>query len=353
MPAPLAKGIIIAASIIVAAGLAIYESPEVRRWIDQSRRKVAHALHSLGDDIQPRRPSESQEEYEARKVKDETVRRKRMEFLRKAQEEGISVDLDELARIGRENDHAPRRVRRGTSNSQKSFDELVGHDGRLRRDEKTAAKATGADKNENAARRRGLAGFAAGAAVAAGNPFADDQVLFDQEDEKTTSAQPLIDLDSRESTATVEAQPVFSPQSENLIDLTPTTSNESEPDAGPEQSLQSITSSTSEPESTHLTTDAEDSDDDILSTGTLTPRSERSAYTTVSAVESQINSIASLSVQNDTDHDGRSEAFSEVGFADADFSDIGSQRGVMTPSSWTDVGSDDDSEWEGRYGNSG
>ncbi|KAI9846579.1 MAG: hypothetical protein M1837_003820 [Sclerophora amabilis] len=53
MPAPLAKGLIIAASVLVAAGIAVYENPQVREWVDKSRRRIALALYNLGDDIQP------------------------------------------------------------------------------------------------------------------------------------------------------------------------------------------------------------------------------------------------------------------------------------------------------------
>ena len=57
-------------------------------------------------------------------------------------------------------------------------------------------------------------------------------------------------------------------------------------------------------------------------------------------------------MQNDTDHDARSEIFSEsgfteAGFSEAGFSEMGENRGIMTPTSWTDVGSDDESEWGG------
>ncbi|KAH8698409.1 hypothetical protein BGW36DRAFT_376019 [Talaromyces proteolyticus] len=54
MPAPIAKGIIIGVSVIVAAGIAVYESPQFRQWVNNSRRKLAAALHNLGDEIQPR-----------------------------------------------------------------------------------------------------------------------------------------------------------------------------------------------------------------------------------------------------------------------------------------------------------
>ncbi|KAI9831769.1 MAG: hypothetical protein M1819_004666 [Sarea resinae] len=51
---PAHVGIIIAASIVVAAGIAVYENPHVREWVNNSRRKIAVALHNLGDEINPR-----------------------------------------------------------------------------------------------------------------------------------------------------------------------------------------------------------------------------------------------------------------------------------------------------------
>ncbi|KAJ5284376.1 hypothetical protein N7505_002356 [Penicillium chrysogenum] len=53
MPAPLAKGLIITVSVLVAAGIAVYESPQFQQWVTTSRRKIAVALHNLGDEIQP------------------------------------------------------------------------------------------------------------------------------------------------------------------------------------------------------------------------------------------------------------------------------------------------------------
>lgn len=41
-------------SVLVAAGVAVYQSPQFQQWIDTSRRKIALALHNLGDEIQPR-----------------------------------------------------------------------------------------------------------------------------------------------------------------------------------------------------------------------------------------------------------------------------------------------------------
>ncbi|KAF9693427.1 hypothetical protein EKO04_008772 [Ascochyta lentis] len=364
MPAPLAKGLIIAASVLVAAGIAIYENPQVRQWVDQSRRKIAVALHSLGDDIQPRRPSESSDDFEERKRRrEELIRTNRNELIRRAREEGIAVDLDELAKIGTED--AALAEKRSRANRTKSFDELVGSDGMLRQD----ATATGADTSNNGLRKRGVAGFAAGTAAAAAmsNPFADENVLFDVgDDDEAPSPKPFIyeEPTPRSRSATLEAgtPPIEAPPSPTLetplIDLT---SESQSVYLHPETHLPSPTAphQTSETEqvaqSFYSFTSSNDEDEQFeeMSAGTLTPRSERSATTGASVVPSQADDIAILSMQNDADHDARSEVFSEGGFTDGGFSDFehGDRTGVMTPNSWTDVGSDNESEWDGPQGN--
>ena len=44
-------GIIIAASVLVAAGVAIYNDPQVQEWLETSRRKIATALSSLSEEL--------------------------------------------------------------------------------------------------------------------------------------------------------------------------------------------------------------------------------------------------------------------------------------------------------------
>ncbi|KAH7385479.1 hypothetical protein DE146DRAFT_681041 [Phaeosphaeria sp. MPI-PUGE-AT-0046c] len=355
MPAPLAKGIIIAASIVVAAGIAIYESPQVRAWVDQSRRKIAVALHNLGDDIQPRRPSESSDDYELRKRRrEEIVRRNRNELIRRAREEGVAVDLDELARIGDESTDTAR----SRADRTRSFDTMVGGDGMLRGE----TTATGNDASNNGLRNRGAAGFAAGAAAgtAMANPFVDEHVFFDVgDDEEAPSPKEFtyVEPGSRESTATLGAD------SPDLIDLTTepapvqTSSHEAADQAA--QSFYSFTSSASHTQEPGAQTQFFDYEDgEHMSTGTLTPRSERShsVVTGASVAASNADDIGILSLQNDTDHDARSEAFSDGGFTDsfseAGFSEFENDRtGIMTPNSWTDVGSDDESDWGGAQQN--
>ena len=369
---PFSTGLIIAASVIVAAGIALYESPQVRQWVDQSRRKIAVALHALGDDIQPRRPSESSEDFEERKrrQREELVRRNRNELIKRAREEGIAVDLDKLARIGQEDlELAERRQRRRTDASQRSFDDLVGSDGMLKKEQtaSTAHTATGNDASASGLRQRGVAGFAAGsfAAAAMANPFSDEHVLFDHDQEEAQSPKPFTytEPSTRASSATLDGEVVATPSAaaaaaSPLIDLTPESyylpaqpenpqtasipASETASNPDPAQSFYSFTSEI------HSDDEAE-----IVSTGTLTPRSDRSGFLTgASVVDSQADDIAVLSMQNDTDHDARSEIFSEsgfteAGFSEAGFSEVGENMGIMTPSSWSDVGSDDESEWGG------
>jgi hypothetical protein len=286
-------------------------------------------------------------------MREELVRRNRNELIRRAREDGVAVDLDELARIGSEN--VEMAERRSRADRTKSFDTMVGSDGML--------KTTGNDASEGGARKRGAAGFAAGAAVAAtmGNPFSDENVLFDvggededEEDAPSPKEFTYVEASTRETSATVEAESPAAATS--LIDLNPEPATETlqETDQAV-QSFYSFTSSASHTQDPLAQTQFFDNEVDHMSAGTLTPRSERShsIVTGASVAGSNADDIGILSMQNDTDHDARSEIFSEGGFTDAGFSEFGDndRTGIMTPNSWTDVGSDDESDWGGAQGN--
>jgi hypothetical protein len=87
--AALASVGIIAASVAVAAAIAIYESPEVRRMADDLRRRIAIALHSLGENVDPNRqprfnrPEDADGFYASHDVDadEETRRRQREELM--------------------------------------------------------------------------------------------------------------------------------------------------------------------------------------------------------------------------------------------------------------------------------
>ncbi|KAJ9201648.1 hypothetical protein DTO164E3_3541 [Paecilomyces variotii] len=118
MTAPLAKGLIITVSVLVAAGIAAYENPQVRQWVSNSRRKIAVALHSLGDEIHPgdSRPEDISMTEEMGEAAEERRQRAREEIMRR----GALLEA---------------RRRRKASSSSGTFDTLVDEHGNLKNDE--------------------------------------------------------------------------------------------------------------------------------------------------------------------------------------------------------------------------
>lgn len=134
--------------MLVAAGLAAYENPQVREWLDSSRRKIAVALHSLGDEINPpSRPSSAREDISMTEATGEEAEERR----RKAKE-----DLDRRRMI-------LMRKNKANGGSVGSFDSLVDEEGRLKdtvgitEPEETHASTTAVDTTEgNTLTRRKL-----------------------------------------------------------------------------------------------------------------------------------------------------------------------------------------------------
>ncbi|CAG7916527.1 unnamed protein product [Penicillium olsonii] len=110
-------GLIISVSVLVAAGIAVYESPQFQQWVSNSRRKIALALHNLGDEIQPRdiplREDISMTE-ESGQAAEERRRIARAEIMRR----GALIES--------------RRESQNTVQPRNSFDMLVDEDGHLR-----------------------------------------------------------------------------------------------------------------------------------------------------------------------------------------------------------------------------
>lgn len=73
-------------SVLVAAGVAVYNSPQFQEWMSSSRRKLAVALHNLGDEINPRdSPGDDiSMTEEASEAAEERRRIARAEILRRA-----------------------------------------------------------------------------------------------------------------------------------------------------------------------------------------------------------------------------------------------------------------------------
>ena len=152
------------------------------------------------------------------------MRRNQAELVRRAREEGVAVDLDELVAIARDSDEQPGTTTERKRDASRTFDGLVGSDGTLRSGEgdATASTTATADIGGEAVRRRGAGarGFASGSAFA--NPFDDDaQALFEQEllglhDAEVWSQDGAL-RKSRESTRTLSAEPPIKISESNAI----------------------------------------------------------------------------------------------------------------------------------------
>ncbi|CAD0093285.1 unnamed protein product [Aureobasidium mustum] len=171
MPAPLAKGILISLSILAAVGIAVYENPQVKEWVEEQRRKITEFLRTFGDELDPqsrreaeafayegRLPTQTREEAAGtasaiaratgRETTDDSItRRNRTSLTPQSPDEA-----EERRRLGREylakrnqemlDLKEKQKMRRSTSGlSDKTppsptFDQLVNVDGSLKTDEK-------------------------------------------------------------------------------------------------------------------------------------------------------------------------------------------------------------------------
>lgn len=208
------------------AAIAVYESPQARQFAEDVRRKIALALHSLGDEINPNPPSqpprfnrpEDAEGFMQSGAQpgvdadEESKRRQREELMY-----WNAVHLEKLAKEKELASTRPANKSRGSS-----FDDFLQED-------KTAEKGTyvyntGADVNreaEEGLRNRGVRGLGRGSVYI--NPFADEHHI-DWEEQRAIDASLMSpeasekfevmsdlysaqeDKPSRETTATIAEQ---------------------------------------------------------------------------------------------------------------------------------------------------
>lgn len=175
----------------------------------QSRQRLAMALQSLADDINP--PSRDTEDDEAaaearRNRRLEIIRMNRLDLIRRAREEGIAVDLDELTAMG---------LREEAVANARGFDDFVSRDGTLRSSEPRPemSQTSGAEnKAAEGLRHRGAGARGLESGMRASpwaNPFDDDaQLLFDRALIGTDEETEALLQSSRESTRTLSPAPL-------------------------------------------------------------------------------------------------------------------------------------------------
>ncbi|KAI5309501.1 hypothetical protein KEM55_003108, partial [Ascosphaera atra] len=123
MPLPFV-GIIIGVSVIIAAGIAAYESPQVRSWVKERRRKLSEALHKLGDEISPEEKRRVMELHDISMTEDQSDE---AEWRRRQAREEIMQRAAFLENRKHNMTTGGSPVRR----TMTSFDSLVDGEGRL------------------------------------------------------------------------------------------------------------------------------------------------------------------------------------------------------------------------------
>lgn len=339
-------GVIIAASVLVAAGIAVYESPEFREWIERSSQKVAVAFRSIGDDIHGRRRREQrQQDSSMHEDSDEKAEERRRQA------------RDEIMERGKKMQESRKRRRPSTDqNRTPSFDSLVDEDGRLRSTEATSS-GVDVENNDTLRSRNGPQMHESvdapiplrqlsnpSAAVAAIDPW---ESQYEQEMRNAWN----IELPARTAEHSSHSH-----ASESLIDLTPTTEDFPDPD----YSIPSLNESNPWQRPTYFSAAASqhsheasisDDADDVPITQSMTPLDPRpiSPNHLISPLPSRpisqqnVHSVGpsvSPSMAGSTSNINHSEAE----MTDDDLSEFGD--GIRTPgSAWTEVASsvsDDD-----------
>ncbi|KAL8859273.1 MAG: hypothetical protein Q9178_004211 [Gyalolechia marmorata] len=355
MPAPLARGIIVSISLLLAAGLAVYEhNPQIKQWVEESRRKIAFALHNLGDDIDPPSSSRRNSSQDASTHEDNSP--EAAERRRKARQ-----DILERGRRVEER----RQARQASSAKSRSFDDLVDGDGKLKHDTTeatTSAAETHLEHNHLRNRNTEAQGLASGAAFA--NPFADESHIGDfnsptapvvtsgQRSRSSSIAtlpastapppvppkEPLdhvpSELTSRgqqTSRLLIDTDGVSTHPSEALVDLTPTTSASSIAAdlAELDQQSQPSTHSQSNFWSVHEWAENNSAPAQFYTP----PRSEAAP-----ADEEPQREEESSSDRDESSEAGSGEEISRVGSV-SDMDVMSQASGMSTPGSWTELGS--------------
>ncbi|OTB05476.1 hypothetical protein M426DRAFT_319738 [Hypoxylon sp. CI-4A] len=183
MPVPVAAKIgVVALSVAVAAAVAIYESPEIQRMANDLRRRIAIALHSLGDSVTPNerenlfnRPEDAEGFFRSRGVNfngeagvdadDETRRRQREEIM---YWNAVREEKEKKEHTDPEKTESPR-PRRGSS-----FDDFLRKDGNAEKGTYVFHNTGAETQNTDGSLRRRGEGARGLAQSIYTNPFSDE-----------------------------------------------------------------------------------------------------------------------------------------------------------------------------------
>ncbi|KAH7160907.1 hypothetical protein EDB81DRAFT_879251 [Dactylonectria macrodidyma] len=354
----LASGAVVAVTVAVATAVAIYESPEVRRYADDVRRRVAFALHSLGDGINPayreprfNRPEDAEGFMESRRGlgaedgvdADEETRRRQREELLYWNSVRLQKEKDREERDGTDQERpaiSPGR-RRGSS-----FDDF------LRQDENAAERGayvfnTGADARGGMEGLRHRGDGSRGFSSIYANPFADENHIDTQDldDMEASNISPARDevSDIYSATTRDDDTAALSPEPVALVDVDPTparsettTTATLDRELGPDEFM------TAGQEDRHeayasIQAWAQNSSPDFYSPLPVTPTGPLSEPELLS--DGQLTPTDSVSLVGSADDVANDVQSSRDGETGRYYDVMSESSGMATPASWSEVGS--------------
>jgi hypothetical protein len=349
---------IIAVSVAVAAAIALYESPELRRYADDLRRRIAIALHSIGDGINPpereplfNRPEDAEGFFQSRRgegaeagvdADEETRRRQREELMYWNALHIAKKEKEKLeAEIAEDGDKALPSPSPGSS-----FDDFLRQDGGAERGAfvfNTGAEVRG-DNNEGLVRRRGVEGVRGLNHSVYANPFADEhQVDSDDLPEMTANIlQPgqdevMSDIYSATTRDQAELQShTLSPDHPALRDDTTTTSHTLERELAADEYMTAGQEDRQEAYAS-IQAWAQDSSPQFYSPLPMSPSAPMSEPELIS--EGALTPTDSASLAGSGEDVGGDAISSRNGETGRFYDVLSESDGMATPASWSEVGS--------------
>jgi hypothetical protein len=343
---------VIAVSVAAAAAVAIYESPEIQRAVNDLRRRIAIALHSFGDRITPQerenlfnRPEDAEGFLRTRQrgpggvpgveADAETLRRQREELmywnsLRESKEKGAEDEKGYRSRASTRSSNFDDFLKQDENAEKGAFVYQTGHEPR---------------NNEGTIRRRGNDGLRGAKYSELVNPFSDEHGIEDDILFEASLMDPaddeMSDIYSATDRGDYQPSQTMSPQQEA------TTRSAAQPETTSQQSQHQPAPAASERElgaDEYMTAGQEDRDGAYGSIQAWAQGSsyDASFYSPLPVSPVTASEIGFLSDGQLTPTDSASLAGSGVDVADEiasnrSFDVMSDDSGMDTPTSWTDV----------------
>ncbi|KAH6996124.1 hypothetical protein BKA56DRAFT_146460 [Ilyonectria sp. MPI-CAGE-AT-0026] len=356
----LASGAVVAVTVAVATAVAIYESPEVRRYADDVRRRVAFALHAMGDGINPahreprfNRPEDAEGFMQSRRgagaedgvdADEETRRRQREELLY-----WNSVRLEKEKEKEKEELEAASNARPALTEGRRrgsSFDDFLRQDDSA--EQGTFVFNTGADTRGGVEGLRHRGDNSRGFSSVYTNPFADENHIDTQDldDMETSHISPTKDemSDIYSATTRDDEKVLVSPEPvPALIDIDPTPArSETASTATIERELGPDEFMTAGQEDRHeayasIQAWAQNSSPDFYSPLPVTPTAPISEPELLS--DGQLTPTDSVSLVGSGDDVANDVQSSRDGETGRYYDVMSESSGMATPASWSEVGS--------------